>query len=310
MTSVRANPPTSIHGRTRRTTRPTAGCGPGPTSRAACSASLQYSASRACADSSPFASRVLSPADEIVEGNAARPIRVRRMFGVGVPERDTAKDPAAFGKFEIFAQQRRTHRKRGLRDRSQSETLSREQERVDEEPAVDRAIHTKFGFGGEDCDVGCAEEFEVLERLRGRSVAVTAHDTEAVIQLPTAPATAFLIDPVVAGREVEVGAELLDIGSDRLAQVVGALSFGDDDLPWLGVAPRRRAAGHGQQAFDHGPVDLAVEEAATTPSVREQSFEISGAFGHACYFPVKSGWRFCRKAVAPSTQSTDSISSI
>src|ERR1700726_43991 len=91
-----------------------------------------------------------------------------------------------------------------LRNGAEPQSLRGQQEIADIGAAIDRAINPERLVGMNDRDMRRAEEIVILQRLPAIGRLVAARDAERVVELETAFATAFQIDPEIFARRGEV----------------------------------------------------------------------------------------------------------
>jgi hypothetical protein len=139
---------------------------------------------------------------------------------------------------------------------------------------VDGAVDALARVRRDDRDVRRAEQPVVLEGLLGRRGQVSALHAYRLVQLPAGRAPPPPVHAVVLIRVAEVRVDVLSalshMRAERQAEPLGAAACGDDDLPRLGVAPRRRTLRQREQPLDDRPRNLAVLERAAAPALAQQ----------------------------------------
>ncbi|MNG06631.1 hypothetical protein D3C84_898860 [compost metagenome] len=104
---------------------------------------------------------------------------------------------------------------------------------------------------------------------------VSRGDADAFVQLSCAFASTLLIHALVFTGERQVRRwrarlQLIEVGG---AEALGGGAPGDDDLPWLRVAPGRSALRQGEQARDQCGVDGLWKKCAAAAAALQQMLE-------------------------------------
>jgi hypothetical protein len=175
-------------------------------------------------------------------GNA-RPRGAVAVHLVGVvreAEGYAANHLAIVGQPEVAADQPGVPRQRGLWNGAETERLGGKHEVGDIGAAIDRAIDAERLVGVNDRDMRRTEEIVVLQRLLRIRRLVASDDTERVVELKTALATAVEIDAEIFARWREIMIIFRagrGLGIDRLAKFLLGLGRSRSAPPWLAVAP-------------------------------------------------------------------------
>ncbi|AWK73857.1 hypothetical protein CBI38_22125 [Rhodococcus oxybenzonivorans] len=140
-------------------------------------------------------------------------------------------------------------------------------------------------MGGDDRDVRCPEEVEILHGLFGRGRPVPGRYAHTRIQLHgTFPATQLVLAPVLAGKvEVRFLRMAAHVLCESRTKPFGPFSFRDRYLPRLRVAPRRRLLRQLEDPRDHLTRHLTGQKGpATDPLVEKRRENTCGRVRVGC----------------------------
>jgi len=136
--------------------------------------------------------------------------------------------------------------------------------------AIHRALRSERLLRCDDGNMWRPEQPVVLETLFGVGFPITARRADSLVEPEAAGPPPFEISATIFTRKGHVRSRgiLRDVVAQRRAKALGGGAFGDDHLPWLGIAPRWRALRNAQDSRDQVVVNWIKQEPPTTNKLR------------------------------------------